>query len=228
MTSRQSSDRGGLRRSRTSLGCAPRGCSSMAEHQLPKLTVRVRFSSPAPVRESAAQPANQLFDHQHPCGLLGPPMPDRSALACGLTVSARGGPCGRGSPRAADLALAGRANRPELPASTNAPCGSLAQQPRHRLRRSACCRCVEDHGRAGRTAALPSRARAPATALSAPRFGIGNTLARAPSRSQPPDHMAGTAARRRSLSATSSSAPIVPLATAAPIALPAVASHAIG
>jgi hypothetical protein len=25
-----------------------RGCSSMAEHQLPKLTVRVRFSSPAP------------------------------------------------------------------------------------------------------------------------------------------------------------------------------------
>ena len=26
---------------------APRGCSSMAEHQLPKLTVRVRFSSPA-------------------------------------------------------------------------------------------------------------------------------------------------------------------------------------
>ncbi len=27
---------------------SPRGCSSMAEHQLPKLTVRVRFSSPAP------------------------------------------------------------------------------------------------------------------------------------------------------------------------------------
>jgi hypothetical protein len=26
----------------------PRGCSSMAEHQLPKLTVRVRFPSPAP------------------------------------------------------------------------------------------------------------------------------------------------------------------------------------
>src|ERR1700739_855389 len=26
-----------------------RGCSSMAEHQLPKLTVRVRFSSPAPM-----------------------------------------------------------------------------------------------------------------------------------------------------------------------------------
>src|SRR6516162_7406179 len=25
----------------------PRGCSSMAEHQLPKLTVRVRFPSPA-------------------------------------------------------------------------------------------------------------------------------------------------------------------------------------
>ena len=25
-----------------------RGCSSMAEHQLPKLTVRVRFPSPAP------------------------------------------------------------------------------------------------------------------------------------------------------------------------------------
>src|SRR4051794_11815286 len=29
-------------------GCGARGCSSMAEHQLPKLTVRVRFPSPAP------------------------------------------------------------------------------------------------------------------------------------------------------------------------------------
>ncbi len=28
---------------------ARRGCSSMVEHQLPKLTVRVRFSSPAPL-----------------------------------------------------------------------------------------------------------------------------------------------------------------------------------
>ena len=28
---------------------AARGCSSMAEHQLPKLTVRVRFPSPAPL-----------------------------------------------------------------------------------------------------------------------------------------------------------------------------------
>src|SRR5260221_13993002 len=28
-----------------------RGCSSMAEHQLPKLTVRVRFPSPAPRRK---------------------------------------------------------------------------------------------------------------------------------------------------------------------------------
>src|SRR6266702_4058102 len=30
-------------------GPAPRGCSSMAERQLPKLIVRVRFPSPAPI-----------------------------------------------------------------------------------------------------------------------------------------------------------------------------------
>src|ERR687898_3616966 len=30
-----------------------RGCSSMAEHQLPKLTVRVRFPSPAPHKPQA-------------------------------------------------------------------------------------------------------------------------------------------------------------------------------
>src|SRR5258708_36264505 len=34
-----------------------RGCSSMAEHQLPKLTVRVRFSSPAPTKDSQVRPA---------------------------------------------------------------------------------------------------------------------------------------------------------------------------
>ena len=28
-----------------------RGCSSVAEHQLPKLNTRVRFSSPARIRE---------------------------------------------------------------------------------------------------------------------------------------------------------------------------------
>src|SRR5579863_4039814 len=31
-----------------------RGCSSMAEHQLPKLTVRVRFPSPAPLYSSSS------------------------------------------------------------------------------------------------------------------------------------------------------------------------------
>src|SRR5258708_2721051 len=35
-------------------GDGPRGCSSMAEHQLPKLTVRVRFSSPALTRKPRA------------------------------------------------------------------------------------------------------------------------------------------------------------------------------
>src|SRR5260221_11635480 len=33
-----------------------RGCSSMAEHQLPKLTVRVRFPSPAPPRRTRSGP----------------------------------------------------------------------------------------------------------------------------------------------------------------------------
>src|SRR5215467_7650472 len=35
-------------RGRSAAFVGPRGCSSMAEHQLPKLTVRVRFPSPAP------------------------------------------------------------------------------------------------------------------------------------------------------------------------------------
>ena len=32
-----------------------RGCSSMAEHQLPKLTVRVRFPSPAQIRDASVR-----------------------------------------------------------------------------------------------------------------------------------------------------------------------------
>src|ERR1700689_5265063 len=32
-----------------------RGCSSMVEHQLPKLTVRVRFSSPAPAMKCRSE-----------------------------------------------------------------------------------------------------------------------------------------------------------------------------
>src|SRR5216683_3346594 len=35
-----------------------RGCSSMAEHQLPKLTVRVRFPSPAPTRNHRSRLAS--------------------------------------------------------------------------------------------------------------------------------------------------------------------------
>jgi hypothetical protein len=46
----------------------PCGCSSMAERQLPKLIVRVRFPSPAPVRfehvtaYSAASPGSASFE----------------------------------------------------------------------------------------------------------------------------------------------------------------------
>ena len=38
----------------------PRGCSSMVEHQLPKLTVRVRFSSPAPMRKRRSENSRLL------------------------------------------------------------------------------------------------------------------------------------------------------------------------
>ena len=53
VTVAESSTRGTYRARYRSVGAQtlrtpPRGCSSMAEHQLPKLTVRVRFPSPAP------------------------------------------------------------------------------------------------------------------------------------------------------------------------------------
>ena len=41
---------GGYTASRADAGAPAGGCSSMAEHQLPKLTVRVRFPSSAPVK----------------------------------------------------------------------------------------------------------------------------------------------------------------------------------
>ena len=47
------------------LEAGPRGCSSMAEHQLPKLTVRVRFPSPAPTREpSSGRMTSRLITHR--------------------------------------------------------------------------------------------------------------------------------------------------------------------
>jgi hypothetical protein len=44
-----------------------RGCSSMAERQLPKLIVRVRFSSPAPTTNSQLEPGfpRYLANPQH-------------------------------------------------------------------------------------------------------------------------------------------------------------------
>ena len=61
-------------------GGRPRGCSSMAEHQLPKLTVRVRFSSPAPVlhmalTNRASSPAVQSQQRRHPTPLSAAPCP---------------------------------------------------------------------------------------------------------------------------------------------------------
>ncbi len=59
---------------------APRGCSSMAEHQLPKLTVRVRFPSPAPPRtpRSESQPG-RAGPRSHPgsATLVPAPCPKR-------------------------------------------------------------------------------------------------------------------------------------------------------
>ena len=39
-----------------------RGCSSVAEHQLPKLNTRVRFSSPARIREWPLQEGSFAYD----------------------------------------------------------------------------------------------------------------------------------------------------------------------
>ena len=43
------------------LGWRPRGCSSAAEHQLPKLRTRVRFPSPAPMRHARSTSARIGF-----------------------------------------------------------------------------------------------------------------------------------------------------------------------
>src|SRR5215467_11897142 len=53
------------------------GCSSMAEHQLPKLTVRVRFPSPAPTTKAQA---GSDFRTLGPRRLV--TVTDRRALAC--------------------------------------------------------------------------------------------------------------------------------------------------
>ncbi len=54
----QGGDRG-LRASERQAKQAPRGCSSMVEQQLPKLTTRVRFPSPAPPPAARHQPARR-------------------------------------------------------------------------------------------------------------------------------------------------------------------------
>ena len=50
------------RHARLRSGRRVRGCSSMAEHQLPKLTVRVRFPSPAP----GQRPDSRTYPHRIP------------------------------------------------------------------------------------------------------------------------------------------------------------------
>src|SRR6266536_509110 len=52
------------RRTHNSLQFAARGCSSMVEQKLPKLTTRVRFPSPAPSGPET------LFNRRLTCGLL--------------------------------------------------------------------------------------------------------------------------------------------------------------
>src|SRR5580692_2351025 len=51
-----------LRRS----AAGPRGCSSMVERQLPKLIVRVRFPSPAPLLSSSSTNFDHPFDRLLP------------------------------------------------------------------------------------------------------------------------------------------------------------------
>ena len=52
-----------------------RGCSSMAEHQLPKLTVRVRFPSPAPTNPSRTADSDLALDYLARCGVCCSVMP---------------------------------------------------------------------------------------------------------------------------------------------------------
>ena len=65
-----------------------RGCSSMAEHQLPKLTVRVRFSSPAPGEKA------QLAQ----CFLSAAPEQSRVLILVSCPLPARLGALGFGAP----------------------------------------------------------------------------------------------------------------------------------
>jgi hypothetical protein len=83
-----------------------RGCSSMAEHQLPKLTVRVRFPSPAPPQRPSSQavpaPSWPLrFRRRTPACPLRARCPGRQwaiqsrrdgsvPVGCGVQVDARG------------------------------------------------------------------------------------------------------------------------------------------
>src|SRR3954453_13250557 len=61
----------------------------MAEHQLPKLTVRVRFPSPAPTR-SPRSPAQQTWGFVVPCGLSASACPEagglRGTYSCGSSL----------------------------------------------------------------------------------------------------------------------------------------------
>ena len=87
------------------------GCSSMAEHQLPKLTVRVRFSSPAPTRKA------QVDGHASPLPGL---RLSKVIRSCG-PIRARYPPPNSPSPK---LPLTHRHHRSGVcsPSSSFAPC----------------------------------------------------------------------------------------------------------
>src|SRR6516165_5367113 len=98
------------------MGLAPRGCSSMAERQLPKLIVRVRFPSPAP---EISQVSGYVLLRCLSCsGLVDLPGPLRAIR--GLSCSPDGSPVSRPRPALA-VAMWASVGRADLGACCQEP-----------------------------------------------------------------------------------------------------------
>ena len=176
-----------------SLGPSPRGCSSMAEHQLPKLTMRVRFPSPAPAPRPQVRGAFVVSDPA-PGGAVSGPCPYRAFdLRAGRLDP--GGDGGGDGPLPVLGWRAGRSAPPGCwsgPSSPSAPGGWRSRPP-------ACSRCAAGRGSAARHAGrLDGAFRHVAWKLSAEGSPLSDR--RTPDRRRPPGRTrrGAPAARARS------------------------------
>jgi hypothetical protein len=120
----------------------------MAEHQLPKLTVRVRFPSSAPETDPWSE---ALFLER----------PGSTAINCGWVGPSTGPHDIRGRPRLRSVSRASRAaaiassatgccaDRSEQRRVSHVPCASSGHAGWHQTERPPCCRCVAGRGGGG-------------------------------------------------------------------------------